>query len=174
LKAETAVPDQTASLEPFNTVSVLHALQDHLKEAQFNAGPLIADFRVANGIVLQPFEYVQLSVVGEPLEHISEIAKDDIFGLQLGSTMEPGKSGPLGHLALSAPTARDALSVLAGYVNVFITSMECGYEENHKSGLSTAYSRSTPMRLLPVDNSTCSPLHQLFNACATRWAAIGI
>ncbi len=63
------------------------------------------------------------------------------MGLRLGSLMEGGMTGLLGHLAMAAPTARDALSMLAGYANVFVTNIECGYEENYVNGLSTAYWR---------------------------------
>ncbi|KUO69126.1 MAG: hypothetical protein APF80_10815 [Alphaproteobacteria bacterium BRH_c36] len=121
--------------------SVLPALQAYVEKQGMDFQALLEDVAMNKDVLLKPFEFVPLAAVGQLFERAALLAKDDCMGLRIGAQMKGGKTGLLGHLAMTAPTARDALCVLAGYVNVLFTNIDSGYDENYIDGLSTAYWR---------------------------------
>ena len=135
------MPIRRDNSEPKIRASVLHALQAYAQKLGIGVEDLLSEVGLNEDMVRRPLDFVPLAAVGHLLERVAEITRDDCMGLRLGSLMEGGKTGLLGHLMLTAPTARDAATVLAGYVNVFVTDIECGYEENYVNGLSTGYWR---------------------------------
>lgn len=133
--------NRSASAVPMIRGSVLLAFQAYITKQDVDFEALLEEVGLNKEMLAKPFEFVPLAAVGRLLERAAILANDDCIGLRIGAQMERGKTGLLGHLALTAPTARDALCVLAGYVNVLFTNIDSGYEENYGTGLSTAYWR---------------------------------
>jgi len=140
-QSEADMLTRPANAIPMIRASVLPALQAYIEKQNIEFQALLEDVGLNKDVLLKPFEFVPLAAVGRLLERAAILASDDCMGLRIGAQMERGKTGLLGHLAMTAPTARDALCVLAGYVNVLFTNIASGYDENYHNGLSTAYWR---------------------------------
>ena len=73
---------------------------------------------------------VSLARVVDLFEVVSGYLKDPCFGLHLSAQVPPGGTGLLGKLALSAPTAMDALRTTVLFARVFMTKVDMGCREH--------------------------------------------
>lgn len=126
---------------PVITAGIVRALRQYLKSSSVDIeiDALLAKAGLTPAMIRKPLGYVPLAAVGEVLEQVAELLCDDCLGLRMAQQMNPGHTGLAGHLAMTAATAREALSLLAGYNSVFVSDIVAGYEENYKTGIAIGY-----------------------------------
>ncbi len=99
-----------------------------------------------------PLTLVLLDSVNRVFEAAAREVDDPAFGINAALAFNPGGSGLLGGLVLSADTARQAMQVFGGYLPTFMTGIEAGYAE--RDGISYAHWRLPDAVLLPHSHLT--------------------
>ncbi len=118
---------------------VLVALEAFAKPRIENYDALIAESGLQPAASYTPMAFISLVALGEILERISSMLNDDCLGLRIGQAMVPGGTGLLGHVVMTAATARDALTVSAAFAKVFVPEVEAGYSENYVTGIAEGW-----------------------------------
>lgn len=165
------------SAEPTIRASVLHALHSYAASVEFDLDGLLDSVGLQPPAAYEPLCLVPLAPVGELLERLSMEMNDDCLGLRMAARMPAGGSGLLGHLCLTAPTAREALVMMAGYVHVFVTDVESGYSEDYRTGLSTCHWRypdSVPGRRQLNCFTIASVMNRIRDAMGPTWTPLRI
>ncbi len=126
---------------PVITAGIVRALRQFINNAKtdIDVDGLLANAGLTSSMIRKPLGYVPLAAVGEVLEDVAEALEDDCLGLRMAQHMNPGHTGLAGHLAMTAATAREALTLLAGYNSVFVSDIEAGYEEYYETGMAIGY-----------------------------------
>lgn len=158
--------------EPEMRASVLLALEYYARPKVHDFDGLIADVGLRAPASYSPMAFVSLVATGKLLERIARELNDDCLGLRMGLAMAAGGTGLLGHVVMTAATARDALTVSAGFAKVFVPEVEAGYGENYKTGIAAGwwrYPESIPARRQLNAFTAVCVLSRLRDAMGEDW-----
>ncbi|MEQ8823357.1 MAG: AraC family transcriptional regulator ligand-binding domain-containing protein [Filomicrobium sp.] len=162
---------------PMITSGVVRAFRDSLKNDDVDFAELLNSVGITPAMVEEPLGFLPLSAVGELFDTVAELKNDDCLGLRLPLQLGPGSTGLLGHIAMTASSAREALALMAGYMSVFMTDVEAGYEEDYQTGLAVAswkYPETIVARRQLNYFTMTALLQRLRGAMGSQWSPLKI
>lgn len=169
---EAAMRPENPFSEPEIRASIIYGVYGHLSRTGVDENELLEQVGLDRSILNQPLKMISQQSAAAYFELASEKLGDKCFGLRLGALSPGGSSGLLGHLVMAAPTARDALTVFAGFSPAYATEASCGYEEDRRSGISTfswRYAEETAPRMQINCFTAAGILQRLRQAMGERW-----
>lgn len=117
--------------------AILIGLKGYVNSRGADFNRLLTLAGIGEETAANPLNLVLLDSVNRVFEAAAREVDDPAFGINAALAFNPGGSGLLGGLVLSAGTARQAMQVFGGFLPTFMTGVEAGYAE--REGISYAH-----------------------------------